>query len=179
MLSVSALWPPTMSAYPYAPPASHFPAMEAPTVIPRWHGGAIFAALPLLLMVFFQVEHMYDKGWALTLSRFEPILFLFPVCIVMFGAGFAMAQRCATAAKMEIGVLSLCFGMAASALMLAIFNLYRASMGETLFSFASQANIFGRVCLLMCPIGLFSCTGVVWHAKRWQRRRGGSKALQQ
>ncbi|MES2316607.1 MAG: hypothetical protein V4631_03860 [Pseudomonadota bacterium] len=152
---------------PYSPPAARIDGDVITPAALRRDGAAIFASIPLLLLIVFQGVAFYRRPHDYGLQAWDSALFFLLIAIIAAGVGFASAGRCAKASK--LGIVPL--GMAAGALWALGTVTGLVCLGKFMFpklpwpSWSAIGIMFAFTALAMVPLAIVLC-GLVRHHGR-------------
>lgn len=155
-----------MSTSVYAPPSSPIPDQQAAPAALRWHGAAVFAAIPLIAAAVLQANHLYEKAFLLSVRNFEPLLVLLPIAFLMGASGFAAAVPCCRGSRGRALLACAMVCAAWSLVILAAGNLFELTKTGAFLPPFKQVMVFLTLCLFVAPVALLLCAILRWYGRR-------------
>jgi hypothetical protein len=133
----------------------------------RRKGALIFAALPVFILLLFQIGILIQTGAVVTLSTWEPLMYLIIPAVLMALTGYFGVALCIRASGW--GTVGL--GLAASFLW-ALGALVGGNLAVKLEGAprVDQSSMFFAAFILLLPYAIIACTVLRFHAKRQQKR---------
>ena len=77
----------------------------------RWHAAWIFAVVPLLLMVIFQVVVLTNPDYNTLIKKVQPALFFMPLACIAAASGYGVARTCCRGTLVRAALIGIALGV--------------------------------------------------------------------